>query len=138
MQTSGKIRYRDHYKYQMDEEWWVDTPITNAACELPRFIALEASGRLTVRAGYAWDGPSGPTSDTKDFMRGSLAHDALYQLMREGLLAQKWRKAADRLLHDLCRQDGMSWFRAWYVLKAVREFAASAAKRQSADILTAP
>ena len=71
--------------------------------------------------GYAWDGPSGPTIDTKNFMRGSLVHDGLYQLMREGLLAhEEYRKSADDLLRDICVEDGMSKFRAWYVHRAVR------------------
>ena len=49
-------------------------------------------------------------------MRGPLVHDALYQLMRlEELDYKTDRKYADQLLKKICRGDGMSAFRAWYV-----------------------
>jgi len=103
------------------------------------YIFLDKNGHITVRKGYAWDGPSGPTIDTKNFMRGSLIHDALYQLMREGYLNQKYRNQADLELYYACRQDGMSKFRAWYVLKAVQWFAKKAASpTDKKPVLVAP
>jgi len=78
-------------------------------------------GYLTIHKGYAWDGPSGPAIDTRNFMRGSLIHDALYQLMREKQLDKTiYRKKADRLLQKICGEDGMSSLRAWGVYQAVR------------------
>lgn len=54
-------------------------------------------------------------------MRGSLVHDALYQLMRMRHLDYRaHREAADEELHDICVADGMSEVRAWGVLKGVR------------------
>ena len=50
------------------------------------WVSIQPDGRLVIQKGYAWDGPSGPTIDTENFMRGSLVHDALYQLFREGKL----------------------------------------------------
>lgn len=85
------------------------------------FIDLDVSGLLTMKKGYAWDGPSGPTIDTKTFMRGSLVHDALYQLLRNGHLPPGCREDADQELHRICREDGMSSIRAWVVLQAVRK-----------------
>ena len=80
---------------------------------------------MRVAAGYCWDGPSGPTIDTDNFLKPSLAHDALYQLMREGRLdPTKYRVRADNLLKDLCLAAGMSKIRAWYVYNAVRAFGA--------------
>ena len=85
------------------------------------FITLTKEGLLTIAKGYAWDGPSGPTIDTLNFMHGSLVHDALYQLMREGKLdSSSDRKLADRLLQAMCKQDGMSSIRAWWVYKGLR------------------
>lgn len=53
-------------------------------------------------------------------MRGSLVHDALYQLMRENHLDEdRWRPTADDILRRLCREDGMSAIRAWYVYQGV-------------------
>ena len=97
-------------------------------------------GRCRIRKGYAWDGPSGPTFDTRNFMRGSVVHDALYQLMREEHLNRDdWREAADDELERLCLQDGMSKARAWWVHKGVRWFAENAAKKDSAKkVKTAP
>jgi hypothetical protein len=95
--------------------------------------------QLIVKQGYAWDGPSGPTIDTKNFMRGSLVHDALYQLCREGFLEKNtYRPIADRLLYDLVREDGMNWFRAKYMYWAVRLAANPMARKQPKVILTAP
>ena len=62
------------------------------------YVHLSAEGLLTIQRGYAWDGASGPTLDTPSTMLASLVHDALYQLLREGKLQQRWRLSADRLL----------------------------------------
>lgn len=136
MLTSGKIKYFGGFKYQLAEDWWCLTPIVNQACRIDDpddaarpWIVLGGDGKLSIKEGYAWDGPSGPTIDTPDFMRGSLAHDALYQLMRDGKLPQETREAADNVLNELCKNDGMGWFRRWYVHRALRDFAGFAAKR---------
>ena len=97
-------------------------------------IALTPLGILIVKKGYAWDGPSGPSIDTENFMRGSLFHDASYQLMREGLLLNgddEDRKIADTLLWATCLKDGMSKFRAGYVYKSVRIFGAKNANKNN-------
>lgn len=99
------------------------------------WVSLTPDGWLAVRAGYQWDGPSGPTFDTADFMRGSLVHDALYQLMRSGLLEPSWRKQADKEIYRCCREDGMALFRRTYVYLALRW--SSTAKR-SAEIQPEP
>ena len=92
------------------------------------FISLLTAGSIHIKRGYAWDGPSGPSIDTDTFMRGSLVHDALYQLIREGQLQGVCRKPADHVIHDLCIYDGMHPFRAWYVLKTLRLFGGFAAR----------
>ena len=38
---------------------------------------------ICVKPGYAWDGASGPTIDTKNTVAASMIHDILYQFMRE-------------------------------------------------------
>ena len=73
--------------------------------------------------------PSGPTIDTSSFIRTSLVHDALYPLIRLGGAPYDHRRHADRLLKKLCREDGMSWFRAWYVCVAARLFGGSSTPR---------
>lgn len=118
------IVYNGGYKYQLKETCSIaDTGIMPPEAIETEYIGLDPAGTLTISAGYAWDGPSGPTVDTRNFMRGSLAHDALYQLMREKLLDhEQYREPADRLLQRLCREDGMWAPRAWWVYQGVRLF----------------
>lgn len=124
------IRYQDGYKYQLKDDYVIvladivpDAPIAT------EFLEMDLKGTLTIKEGYAWDGPSGPTVDTLNFMRGSLVHDALYQLMREKHLNEDvCRPKADRHLQRLCIEDGMSSWRAWYVYQGVRFFGKSAAE----------
>ena len=97
------------------------------------------NGYLIIRSGYAWDGPSGPTYDSKNTMRGSLIHDALYQLIRDGLLPFDYWKKADDELYRICRLDGMSWIRARLWIRGLRLIGGSAAKpKNKKGILIAP
>ena len=70
-------------------------------------------------------------------MRGSLVHDALYQLMREEYLPLERREYADSLLRQMCRTDGMNAMRAAVVYWGVRRFGARNATPR-ADWLRAP
>ena len=115
------IAYRTGYKYQLNEDSITATDIKPDKPISTEYIQLGNDGTLTIKEGYAWDGPSGPTIDTLNFMRGSLVHDALYQLMRERYLDHDtYREAADRLLQKICKEDGMSSIRAWVVYHGVR------------------
>ena len=121
------------YKYQTTREMTVQTSFRPPSSLQTSYgwVWLLPSGELMVMKGYAWDGPSGPSIDTENFMRGSLFRDALYQMLREGVLpnpADLNRAIADILLYDICREDGMCEFRAWYVWKCVRIGAKKAAR----------
>lgn len=124
--SDASIKYQAGYKYQLSETYTIQVDVRGRRVQ-SSFIWLTPQGQLEIRKGYAWDGPSGPTIDTSNFMRGSLVHDALYQLTREGHLPRSMRIYADELLRKLCREDGMSAFRAWIVYRAVRRFARRAA-----------
>lgn len=130
------IKYKGGYKYQLAATYKVKVNIVQELEIFSKFIRL-VGGVLIIKEGYAWDGPSGPTFDTKNFMRGSLVHDALYQLIREGQLSGAHRLQADIELRRICREDGMSKIRAWWVFKAVRVFGKSAATNKR-KIITAP
>lgn len=126
--TRHYIRYRSDYKHQLAEGYVVEVPILPKTDIKTEFIELDIVGQLTIKMGYAWDGPSGPVIDTNENMRASLVHDALYQLMRHGhLSARTWRKTADKIFRDLCKADGVSGYRAntWY--RALRKFGKPAA-----------
>lgn len=122
-ECSGGIAYKGGYKFQLKADYVIETELRpTQECELD-YVGIRKSGLLVVRSGYAWDGPSGPTIATKTFMRGSLVHDALYQLIREGTLdISVFRDPADKLLQKICLEDGMFAFRAWYVYHGVRLF----------------
>lgn len=133
------ISYREGYKYQLAEDYQVLIAIRPAAFIRTEYIRLDIDGMLTICEGYAWDGPSGPTVDTKNFMRGSLVHDALYQLMRERHLdPDALRDDADRILREICLEDGMTAIRAWWVYQGVRFGGGPAASGPDNPVITAP
>ena len=110
----------DRYKYEMLEKYTV--PVAGLPDVDTKYITVKG-GQMTIAPRYAWDGASSPAINTKNFRQGSLVHDAMYQLMREGHINRdKWRDYADRLLQRICIADGMSKFRAWYVYHTLRLF----------------
>lgn len=131
------IRYKKGYKYQLVENYTLQTDIRPADAIYTRFIYLSRSGQLTLFAGYAWDGASGGI-DTKTFLRGSLVHDALCQLMGDGHISRElyWGAAAD-LLHQICIEDGMNTIRAWWVRRGVLLYGKISSGKQP-EVMTAP
>ena len=121
------ISYREGYKYQLAETYMCAVGIKPEKTITTDYVTLSRNGILYIIEGYAWDGPSGPTIDTKSSMRGSLVHDALYQLLREGKLPPEARSVADDLLYNICVEDGMWKWRAWLWRREVKKFAADAA-----------
>lgn len=122
-----RIVYQKGYKYQLVEDYEVQTRLRPESDIITEFLTLGIDGVLFIRHGYAWDGASGPTVDTDNSIRGSLVHDAMYQLMRLGLLDQSWRQAADEELREICIEDGMCNLRASVWFCAVRAVAAGSA-----------
>ena len=136
------IQYKGGYKYQLTMDACIHTGIKGydeiIYYGYEAFVILSPNGSLCLSAGYAWDGPSGPfTIHSKNFMRGSLFHDALYQLMEEKLLPLSFREKADKLLVKICREDGMSAIRASWVYAAVRVFGKLYMDRGN-PVITAP
>ncbi|MBI3150100.1 MAG: hypothetical protein HYZ17_16470 [Betaproteobacteria bacterium] len=133
------IHYRGGYKYQLRAAYACVLPELADATRAPivtDWIELDPDGTLRLRPGYACDGASGPTYDSKSSMRGAFTHDAGYQLIRMGLLPMSLRPAIDRAFRRICKEDGMWSARAalWY--HAVRIFASPAADpaRERADL----
>lgn len=83
---------------------------------------------LRAKVGYAWDGASGPAVDTESFMRASLFHDILYQMIREGILPKNFRGEADSLMRDVAIEDGMWRIRAMWSYGGVRLFGGGASR----------
>ena len=133
--TENGVKYEKvSYKYKLlgpyslvcpsilgDVEYWNRTGRPDR-CE------ISAYGKcLFIGPGYAWDGASGPTVDTKGTMRAALVHDALYQLMRLGVIPQSKRKAIDKLFRRHLKEDGVNLIRRTYFYLAVRWFGAGSA-----------
>ena len=115
------------YKYQLTENFTYKTKIIGKDITT-EYLRLDELGCLHIKRGYCWDGPSGPTFDTKSSMRASLVHDALYQLIRMGELLPSDRKAADELLYQICLEDAMWKWRAWLWYRTVKKAAGWAAE----------
>ena len=135
MDLTISYKKRRKYKYTLFSDYEHCTTICPSYPIVTRFIDLDMSGVLTIKRNYAWDGASGPVFDTRRIMRGSLVHDALYQLMREEHLPQKARENADWLLREICIEDGMPKFNADLVYLAVDLFGKNYTKP---DLLRAP
>ena len=118
------MKYYKGLKYQLAEDLVISVPIygINAAYD---FIILTSDGLLTIKKGFCWDGASG-AFDTKSIMKGSCVHDALYQLIRPGLLPKKLKKRADRIMQNICLESGMWKFRINYIGEALEKFGKSA------------
>jgi hypothetical protein len=121
-----KYRKMRNYKYQLTETFKYPVEIHYP---MVRFETKDAwvqlmNDEIVIQRGYCWDGPSGPTIDTESFMRGSLVHDAWYQLMRECPVLRQHRDYADRLLQHMCIKDGMYRWRAAMVYWGLKHFGA--------------
>ena len=133
-----QIFYRAGFKYQLTETFTIQLDLRPPEDIKHKWCNLSTSGQLTITAGYAWDGPSGPTIDTRNFMRGSLVHDVLYQLIRTDYLGASFKGAADDELRHICRLDGMGRLRSWWVYRGVRRFGASSVLGGARKVFTAP
>lgn len=134
----GVVRYQSGYRFRLKSAFRCQTGIKEA-CAGNEFVGLDAAGWLTIAAGYAWDGCSGPLADDATTIRGSLVHDALYALMREHGLSPTWREAADDLLRDLFVEDGLHHAMAGIAHAAVRAFGGAHIDPANArPVLTAP
>jgi hypothetical protein len=101
------IKFRSGYKYQLVEDHKTKTDIKPKKDFNDHFVRLNTNGELTVKAGCAWDGTSGPVIDTDCNLRASLVHDAFYQLMRNRAIpAYKYKVRADTLFRRMCKEDG--------------------------------
>jgi len=115
-----KYRKLNGWKYELMEPLTIDVPGLRGITIYHPFIKI-INGTLEVYDEYAWDGATG-IPDNPDNMESSCFHDALYQLMREGLLDRKYKDVADRLFRDVSIAHGMpkNWADFFYdILKSI-------------------
>lgn len=115
-----KIYYREGFKYQLNRDVYFQLKYTLPEHDVfTNYLHLASTGMLSINWGYPWDGASG-VRDTKSIMPGTLAHDALYELMRKGLLPRRFRLAADKDFRRINRASGMNGLRSKYIYRGVR------------------
>ena len=102
--NGDSLFYRSGYKYQADRDCSYPTEIKGIDID-ERFYRLTPDGLLTGKRGYAWDGPSGPTYDSRYCMRGPFFHDIGYQMMREERLPLTYRPYFDGLMWRIIKED---------------------------------
>jgi len=118
------------YKYQTTVEVVLYVGIFGHSIETAYF-KLTRDGVLLIKAGYMWDGCSGPTWDTKNTMLAGLGHDCLYQILRESLLISRsapdyarrfdeLRLQGDQLFKQWLADDGVCWLRRYIYYRGVR------------------
>jgi len=157
-----EIQFCKGYKYQLRETVRLQTRIYPDQDIRAELVELRRDGTLIIHKYFAWDGCSGPTVDDSSNYVACLGHDALYYLMRLGLLPRTWRPQADEELTRWMKEDGEkiakadaenNWFwnlifplraallflRAEYYGWACKVFAAQCATAKSTKkIMTAP
>ena len=108
------IHYKEGYKYQLTRDYAVWTGIHPLGNITYPFFTIGEDGWLRVKAGYAWDGASGPTFDTKSSMRPSLVHDCFCQAAKDGWIDYKeFSPQYNQLFKSMCIEDGMWPLRAY-------------------------
>lgn len=105
------IDYQEGYKYWLRSGFKMETNIKIDEPIISEFFALESDGTLSIFPGYAWDG-STKVADTKSTQIASVVHDALCQMVQEGMLDKKWKEEINRIYYNLSKKGGMSRFRA--------------------------
>lgn len=128
------IKYRAGYKYQLAKGYSLQISLKPQKRIYTFYIGLTKEGKLAIRNGYAWDGPSGPVIDSSHNIRASLVHDALYQLMRQGYLKNR-RQKADRIFEELCIEDGVPKMLARAYYFGLRAGGASSASERNRKII---
>lgn len=117
------MKYKSGYRYISQEAVLVDVGSALHAPLSAPFASIAAE-TLCVMSKYAWDGasfwPFKLFGTPKSWLTPSLVHDALYQLIRDGLLDRQYREAADRLFHDMLLERGVWRIVAWVAYWAVR------------------
>jgi hypothetical protein len=108
------------FKYELLTTYRINVGnIPNMACSPGPYIKFIYPHTLCILAGYRWDGAT-YAWDTKETMRASLVHDALYQAIRMRALPLVYRAKADELFLHILQADGVSYIRAVYMYAAVR------------------
>ena len=121
-QLAELVSYFDGYKYALSEDYEHRLSFDSEASILSGKIELEGD-LLILRSGFGWDGASGPAIDTKDSLRASAVHDALWQLMDERMLdPELYKRLVDYEFSKILEEDGVPVVIRWAMHRAVRSY----------------
>lgn len=146
IECSGPLIYTEGWKYRLEKPLSVKTTLTGMAYRIPSldggpdWTSLEDNGWMHFRAGYCYDGPSGPTIDTSDSMRPAACHDSPYQAARLGHIQQdeELRHRVNVFFHEFLLFEGMCPIRAQLWYEAVEVGAKEAWKPELSYVHEAP
>ena len=135
-----KVLFRKGYKASLWNAYTVQlaSPDLIGHTVEHRLFRLTPDGWLTIHEDYPSDLASGPTIDTPSSIRGAFVHDALYEMMRLGLLPQSCFHAANVELYRILLEDGMWGWRTKLWLWTLDRAGYAAAKPREEPIQTAP
>ena len=124
-----EMKYRKVQGWRVSETWEYQTNIATERIIRTQWIDLFC-GTLIMKAGFCFEGSiPGPKWFLKllGFLgkkckRGYCAHDAGYDLIKNGHLGHIWKEAFDDLMHEIHLKDGMNRPAAKIAYKAVAKF----------------
>jgi hypothetical protein len=100
------MKYSKGYKYQLKGNVVIQTRLRpEKPAIIQGFIFLGTDGKLFIYNSYAWNGAT-CAPDLKSNMLAVLVHDALFQLIQEGLLPDYHFKECNEELHDIMISEG--------------------------------
>jgi len=121
IERSPRLVYKGGYKYQLQQPYWIQTPLRPETYISNGWVSLDTDGKMFFMPGYAYDGVTGGP-DTPQGMAGSLVHDGGYQLMRAGLLPKSAKIILDKYMETIMSYDGMPKWLAKIFYWAVAKF----------------
>lgn len=114
-----QIAFIESDKYLVAKPYNAIAPFKPESTIKTSFCEFLPTGEFTIYAGFLFSA-SFPAINTFESRRAACVHDAMYELMKKGLLPRSYRQAVDQYFYDNLREDGMNILRAWYWHKAVR------------------
>ena len=131
------MKYQKVQGFRVAVTWEYQTQIAVDRIIRTEWVDL-VKGLLIMKQGFCFE-PSGPTIKTKSVMQGCCVHDAIYYLIRNGLLEPHWKEPGDDLMKEIHLQDEVNAFRAGYFHWSVINFGdTSIDPRNRKKVLTAP